>query len=155
MKIELKRIARKPNYTIGKLYIDDNYFCDTLEDTDRGFSKDTPITEIQAKKVPGKTAMPTGEYNITMNVISKKYSKRLFYKQNCNGGRVPRILDVPGFDGILIHIGNTDADSHGCILVGKNKQVGKVLDSTNTFKNLYNKMKAASDNGESITIKIS
>lgn len=154
MKLELKRIAPRNSYTIGKLYVDGKYFCDTIEDTDRGLNKDMPLSLIKSKKVYGETAIPKGTYTISMNVISPKYSKRDFYRTNCNGGKVPRLLNVPGFDGVLIHVGNTALDSHGCILVGKNSQVGKVLDSTNTFKALYGKLKTANDKGESITITI-
>ena len=81
-----------------------------------------------------------------------KYSKYKQYKF-CNG-KLPRLLDIPGFDGILIHIGNTEEDTDGCLLVGKNNVVGKVTESTVTFKALYDKMQAAVENGEEITITI-
>ena len=100
-----------------------------------------------------KTAIPTGTYDITMNIISPRFSKRRFYQNLCKG-RVPRILNVPGFDGILIHIGNTANDSSGCILVGKNTQVGKVLNSTATFTKLYNILDKADRAGDKITITI-
>lgn len=155
MKLTLKRIAKRPTYTIGKLYIDGVYFCDTCEDKDRGLTQSTPLSSIRKVKVPSETAIPTGTYKIAMNVVSPRFSKKAYYKNNCNGGRVPRLLNVPGFDGVLIHIGNTaNPDSAGCILVGKNSQVGKVLNSTVTFSNLYKKLKAASDKGEAITITI-
>lgn len=154
MKLTLKRIAKRPTYTIGKLYIDGVYFCDTCEDKDRGLTQSTPLSSIRKVKVPSETAIPTGTYKVAMNVVSPRFSKKAYYKNNCNGGRVPRLLNVPGFDGVLIHIGNTAKDSAGCILVGKNSQVGKVLNSTVTFSNLYKKLKAASDKGEAITITI-
>lgn len=75
MKIVVKRIAKKPEYTIGKLYIDDVYFCDTLEDTDRNLSQTDILSEISAKKVYGKTAIPSGTYKIDMNTISPRFSK--------------------------------------------------------------------------------
>ena len=109
MKLKLKRIAKKPDYTIGKLYIDDEYFCDTLEDTVRNL-KEEP-------KVPGKTAIPEGEYKAVLTV-SPRFGRLL-----------PRLLDVPFFEGILIHKGNTAKDTSGCILVGENKQKGMVLNS--------------------------
>jgi hypothetical protein len=117
-KLELKRIARKATYTIGKLYVDGKYFCDTLEDVDRGLTQSMPLAEIKRIKVMHQTAIPTGTYKVIVNVSPSK--QRL----------LPRLLDVPGFDGILMHRGNTDADSSGCVLVGENKQVGKVLNST-------------------------
>ena len=75
-----------------------------------------------------------------MNVISPKYSKRDFYLKNANKGRVPRLLNVKGFEGVLIHCGNDANDSSGCILVGKNTEVGKVTDSKNTFIKLYKEL---------------
>ena len=116
-KLLLKRIARKDGYTIGKLYIDGVYFCDTLEDTDR-LNKGMPAAELAAKKIPGQTAIPEGTYKVIVNTSPK--FKRL----------LPRLVNVPGYEGVLIHRGNTPADTAGCILVGENKQVGKVLNST-------------------------
>ena len=126
MKILVKRIAKKDTYTIGKMYIDGKYFCDTLEDKDRGLSQSTPLSIIKSKKVPGQTAIPTGTYKVIVN-ISPKFGRIL-----------PRLLDVPGFDGILIHRGNTDKDSSGCLLVGENKVVGKVINSTGYESKLVN-----------------
>lgn len=116
-KLLLKRIARKAGYTIGKLYIDGAYFCDTLEDTDR-LDKGMTAAQLAAKKIPGQTAIPEGTYKVIVNVSPK--FKRL----------LPRLMNVPGYEGVLIHRGNTPADTAGCILVGENKQVGKVLNST-------------------------
>lgn len=154
MNITLRRVAKRSTYTIGKLYINGVYFSDTIEDTDRGLKQDTPLEEIKKKKVYAKTAIPTGTYEITMNIVSPRLSKKVFYRQNCNGGRVPRLLNVPGFDGVLIHVGNTAADSAGCILVGNNSQVGKVLNSKTTFLRLYKLLDVAARNGEKITITI-
>jgi hypothetical protein len=117
-KLELKRIARKATYTIGRLYVDGKYFCDTLEDADRGLRQNMPLAEIKRIKVMHQTAIPAGRYKIIVNLSPAK--QRL----------LPRLLDVPGFDGILIHRGNTDADSSGCTLVGENTQEGKLLNST-------------------------
>lgn len=116
-KLLLKRIARKAGYTIGKLYIDGAYFCDTLEDTDR-LDKGMTAAQLAAKKIPGQTAIPEGTYKVIVNVSPK--FKRL----------LPRLVNVPGYEGVLIHRGNTPADTAGCILVGENKQVGKVINST-------------------------
>ena len=143
MELLLDRIARRDTYTIGRLYIDGQRFCDTIEDTDRGLRHDLPLSVNQAKKRRGVTAIPTGRYRVTLGVKSPKYSKKKQY-DFCNG-YVPRLINVPAFDGILIHIGNTAADSEGCILVGRNTQVGKVLESTKTFKALYEVLKSARD----------
>jgi len=129
-KLKLTRIAKRPTYTIGKLYIDGKYFCDTCEDTVRDLSK--------VDKVPGQTAIPAGTYKVIVNVSPK--FKRL----------LPRLLNVPHFDGILMHRGNTAADSSGCILVGENKQVGKVLKSTYYEERLVDMLK----NDNNITIEI-
>lgn len=141
MDLYLKRIARRENYTIGRLYIDGEYFCDTLEDKDRGLSQNAPYAANKRRKVAGKTAIPTGRYQVTLNVRSTKYKSRKQY-QFCKGF-VPRLLDVPCFEGILIHIGNYPEDTEGCILVGRNKQVGAVLESADTFHRLYRKLQTA------------
>lgn len=104
------------------------------------------------KKVYAATAIPYGTYDITLKVQSPKYKDRAQYKF-CDG-YLPRLLNVPEFDGILIHIGNTAEDSAGCILVGENKEVGKVLNSTATFRRVYDMLKTASDRGEPIQIEI-
>lgn len=152
MNIKIKRVAKKPTYTIGKLYINDEYFCDTIEDKDRGLSKSMSIEDIKKKKVYAETAIPTGSYEVTTNIVSPKYSKKPTYMKMC-GGRVPRILDVPGFDGVLIHTGNTQKDSMGCIIVGMNKVVGKVVNSIETFKKLFPIIDAACKK-EKVTLTI-
>lgn len=146
MELLLKRIARKTTYTIGKLYVNGAYFCDTCEDRDRLY--------FGEKKVQNKTAIPCGRYEITQDVVSPKYSSRQPYKDICKG-RVPRLLNVPQFEGILIHIGNTADDSSGCILVGYNKVIGMVLNSTSTWKNLMQKyLLPAKERKEKIFITI-
>lgn len=149
MELNIKRIARRETYTIGRLYIDGKYFCETLEDKDRGLRQDMPIAVIRATKRKGITAIPTGRYRITLAVQSPKFSKRAIY-QFCNG-YLPRLINVPGYDGVLIHIGNTARDTEGCLLVGKNTQVGKVLDSRKMFIELYDRLLGAKDD---IYIKI-
>lgn len=149
MELEIKRIARRETYTVGRLYIDGKYFCDTLEDKDRGLRQDMPTSVIRATKRKGITAIPTGSYRVTLAVQSPKFSKRAIY-QFCNG-YLPRLINVPGYDGVLIHIGNTARDTEGCLLVGRNTQVGKVLDSRKTFIELYDRLLGAKDD---IYIKI-
>lgn len=143
MELTLKRIARREKYTIGRLYIDGKYFCDTIEDKDRGLSQALPVTVNQNLKRRGVTAIPVGRYRVTLDVVSPKFSKKTAY-QFC-GGKLPRLINVPAFDGVLIHIGNTANDTEGCILVGKNTEVGKVLQSTVTFRELYEVLKQAKD----------
>lgn len=139
MELLVKRIAKRPTYTIGKLYINGEYFCDTLEDTDRGLSKEDDITKIKSVKIKDRTAIPTGTYNVTMNVVSPRYSNYGKYKYAKQfGAKMPRLINVPGYEGVLIHPGNTDRDTSGCLLVGENKVVGKVINSQATWIKLMN-----------------
>lgn len=154
MELLLERKWKKPDYTVGKLFVNGVFFCNTMEDTDRGLRQDMPISEIKLKKKPGITAIPTGTYNIKMDIISPKYSQKSWYVTNCNGARLPRLENTPGFDGILIHCGNTAKDSEGCILVGKNDAVGMVTKSKEYFLKLYNQMYSAYKRGEKIRIVI-
>lgn len=144
MELKLKRIALRDTYTIGKLYVDNHIFCDTLEDKVRDITKEG--------KVYGKTAIPYGRYEITMKVQSPKYSQRSNYAW-CKG-YLPRLLNVPHFDGILIHSGNDATHSDGCVLVGENKVKGQVINSMATLKRLVSILKYASDSGEKIWITI-
>lgn len=154
MKIHVIRDKVTDKYSFGTLYVNDKLFCNTIEDTDRGITKDTPLSEIKKIKVKDETAIPTGIYELTLKVISPKYSKVAFYKEVCNG-YLPRILDVPGFDGILIHSGNLASDSSGCVICGvDNGTQSGVIKSKDTFKDLYKVLKAASDKGEKIEIEI-
>lgn len=152
MNLHLKRY-KAPTYSIGKLTCDGKWICDTCEDKDRGLTQSMSLEQIKKIKVASETAIPTGTYKITLDVVSPKYSKVAFYQEVC-GGKVPRLLNVPGYEGVLIHVGNTAADSAGCILVGKNKQKGKVLESKETFKQLYKMLSDAKKRGEEITITI-
>lgn len=141
MELRLKRIARRDTYTIGRLYVDGEYFCDTCEDVDRGLRQDMAQSVIRAIKRKGVTAIPTGRYRVTMDVQSPKFRTKAMY-QFCNG-YLPRLINVPGFDGVLIHVGNTAKDTEGCLLVGRNTKVGKVLESRVTFVKLYEKLRKA------------
>ena len=153
MELVVDRKWKKQNYTISNLTIDGKWFCNVLEDKDRNLDSSMSIAKIRELKRPSITAIPRGTYEITLDVISPKYSTNSFYKQVCNG-KVPRLLNVKGFEGILIHAGNTDKDSSGCLLVGVNKVKGQVVNSRETFKELYKLLKDKHDKGEKITIKI-
>jgi hypothetical protein len=120
MKFKLERIALKPTYTIGKFYIDNVYFCDTLEDTTRDLDKDG-IDEV---KIFGQTSIPYGTYKVTL--VHSPHFDRI----------VPLLHDVNGFSAVEIHIGNTPKDTLGCILVGKNTIKGQLIESTITFNKL-------------------
>lgn len=148
-KILVKRIAKKENYTIGKLFINGVFFCNTLEDTDRGLTQNMSVDEIKQKKIYGKTAIPTGTYKVTMNVVSQKFKDRAWSKPY--NGKLPRLIDVPGYEGVLIHVGNTDKETLGCVLVGKNDVVGKVTNSIFYFQKV---MAELLKNPNDITITI-
>lgn len=153
MKLIIDRKYKKQSYTISNLYIDGKWFCNCLEDADRGLDNSMSEDMIRTLKKPSITAIPRGTYEITLDVVSPKYSKVQFYKDVCNG-KVPRLKNVKGFDGILIHAGNTDKDSSGCLLVGQNKVKGQVVNSKETFKQLYKLLQDGKSKGEKIIIKI-
>ena len=153
MKILIDRKWPKDTYTIGRLYVNGTYFCNTLEDRDRGLDNRMTESQINRKKVYGETAIPKGTYAMDMNTVSPKYKAVAWYEKLC-GGRMPRLQNVPGFSGILVHPGSTALDTKGCILVGRNTEVGKLTQSRDTFQQLYWKMNAAAKRGEAITIEI-
>ena len=134
MKLKLVRKYCNEKYTIGKLYIDGVYYCDTLEDTVRDLTKEA--------KVYSQTAIPYGIYKVVVTMSNK--FKRL----------LPLLLNVPYFEGIRIHRGNTANDSAGCILLGENKVKGKVINSTPYEIDLTNKLLSAQNNNEEISIEI-
>lgn len=142
MKLELKRIALKPNYTIGKLFINGTYYCDTIEDKVIDLNKNGKFDD-GLTKVMHQTAIPYGTFKVVVN-HSPKFNREL-----------PRLLDVPYFEGILIHNGSDQNSSSGCIIVGENKTVGKVTNSTFYMNNLTAIIKDAQNKGETTTITIS
>ena len=147
MELVLKRIAKKRDYTIGKLFIKEDvideystgekltYLCDTLEPTWRDYAKG-------ARKIKGKSAIPEGRYPIVIT-FSPTFKKWL-----------PLLVNVPMFSGVRIHAGNTVKDTQGCILVGENREVGKVLNSRKHVKIVKEKIVEAKDKGEAVWIEI-
>lgn len=117
------------------MYINGVWFCDIVEDTDRGLDQSMSLAEIKKRKVYRQTAIPTGTYELTMNVISPKFSQMPYYKKFC-GGRMPRLLNVKAYDGILIHCGVNANSSAGCIIVGLNTIKGCVTSSRATWEKL-------------------
>lgn len=142
IKLTLKRFAFKDKYTIGRLYINGLYFCDTLEDKDRGLYDWLSEGYIKEIKVKHQTAIPYGIYKVLWS-YSPKYRRMM-----------PEVLNVKGFSGIRIHSGNTADDSSGCILLGFNKEVGKVLDSRKTCKKFYEIIEECYNKGASIQLEI-
>ena len=143
MKLELKRKALMDAYTIGDLFVNDVFFCNTLEDKVRDLNKDGDLDDKGETKVYGKTAIPYGTYSIDLT-YSNRFKKIL-----------PLIENVKGFEGIRIHPGNTAVDTHGCLLVGNNTEKGKVTDSRKVFEKLMIRLVDAHEMKETITIKIS
>lgn len=127
MKLELKRIHKTENSTIGELYVNGVFECYTLEDKER---------EV---KVQNETAIPKGTYKVIIN-RSNRFKIDL-----------PLLLKVPNFEGVRIHSGNSNHDTEGCILVGKTRATDFIGSSRVAFKNLFEKMKLATE----ITIEIS
>lgn len=141
MRLRLERKYFKEDYTIGNLYVDGEFFSNTLEDKNRDLNKNGKFDNGETK-VYGQTCIPFGTYRIIVN-MSPKFGREL-----------PRLLDVPHFEGILIHRGNTPENTLGCILVGENKVKGKVINSTPYEERLVRMMKEALSRGEDITIEI-
>lgn len=156
MELILKRIFKGPQYTIGKLYVNGVYECDTLEPPYMGTKQTDSIDSIRNTK-NGNTAIPSGVYSINMNVVSPKFKDRPWAKF-C-GGKLPTIENVPAFDRVLIHVGNIasqygKSDTQACILVGENKIKGRVINSTATFQELYSVMLKAKLLGEELSLTI-
>lgn len=152
MILKVNRKYKKDTYTIGNLYIDGVWFSNTMEDKDRGLSDIMSEGEINSIKVYGETAIPTGEYIIDMDTISPKFRHRKWAIPY--GGRIPRLKNVKGFSGVLIHPLNLAKDSLGCLGVGLNKQKGMILESTSYFHKLMNILTMARNRGEEIKIII-
>ena len=129
------RKAYRDTYTIGKMYINGEYFCDTLEDKVR-------VMNSINDKIKGETAIPAGTYKITLE-MSPRFNRKL-----------PLLHDFPYFSGILIHRGNTAKDTHGCILVGENKVKGQVINSTKAEVALMDILTKAVSKGDTIDIEV-
>jgi hypothetical protein len=130
MKATLKvvRDTYRPTYTLGRLYINDVFFCDTVEDAVRDINKDGDLSDKGEAKVYGETAIPSGTYKMIIN-MSNRFRKMM-----------PLLIDVKGFEGIRIHAGNKASDSHGCILVGFTRTKDGVGQSRLAFESLMYKL---------------
>ena len=142
MELNVKRIARKDGYTIGRLFINNEYFCDTLEDTDRGLKDTMQVNEILAKKVKAQTAIPTGKYDVILT-FSPRFKRVL-----------PLLLSVKGYEGVRVHAGNTNKDTEGCLLIGENKSKGQVINSRATLEKLMSILLECEKRKEKVTILI-
>ena len=156
MELKLIRKYRCSNYCIDKLYINNEYFSDALEDPDRSLTDSMSLEEIKKIKIKGNTCIPYGTYDVTLDVYSPKFGNKSYYKEVCNG-KVPRLLNVKGFDGILIHVGdgpNGHRLTEGCVLIGRNTIKGGLTEGKKYFQLLYNQMLEAKKRGEKIKITI-
>lgn len=153
MEILVYRKWKKADYCVGRMSIDGEIICNTMEDTDRGLDDGMQDWMIRNKKIPNRTAIPTGRYVVDMTIVSPKFSKYPFYMEVCQG-KLPRIKNVKGFEGILLHCGADHSNSSGCILLGLNKVRGKLTDTKETFEKVYALMKEAHNRGETIYITI-
>lgn len=148
MEITVERKWKRPGYTVGVVEVDGKRWgdgvrwCSSLEDTDRGLSQAMGDAEIRRRKVAGRTAIPTGRYR-----VKTTYSPRF-------GKRLPLLENVPGFDGVRIHAGNTAADTAGCILLGENSAKGKVLNSRYWCARMQALIEKAERKGERVWIEI-
>jgi hypothetical protein len=130
MRLRVERKWLTAAATIGLLTVDGVNECFTLED------------KVRAEKVYGETAIPAGTYNVVIT-HSKRFKRDL-----------PLLEDVPNFEGVRIHPGNTAADTDGCLLVGTSKGPDVIFESRKAFDALYNKIKSALDAGEKVTLEI-
>jgi hypothetical protein len=153
-KIKVERYIKGDNFTVGKLYIDDVFYCNTLEDKDRGLRQDMPLATINSIKVPAKTCIPSGTYKISLDIKSPSFSQKDWYVKNINGGRLPYLLNVPGYTHILLHGGKTVDNTEGCLLTGiyaNNGQLKDYASSRQKLKDVFDAIKNYKD--IEITIK--
>jgi hypothetical protein len=127
MKIQIKRLHKTENSTIGEMTIDGKFECYTLEDKERDV------------KIKSETAIPKGTYKVIINQ-SNRFKKLM-----------PLLLNVPNFEGVRIHPGNSNHDTEGCILVGQSRSVDYITKSRKAYDILFTKMKLAKE----ITLTIS
>lgn len=152
--VNLKVIRKWPKstYTVGRFYVGNAFFGNSMEDADRGLKDTMSLAEIQRRKVWGETAIPKGTYVVKLTYSSKFATRAWGKKYN---GLVPQIMDVPGFSGIRIHPLNSAADSLGCIGIGTNDKVGWISRATAYYYDLMdNYLMPAHRRGENITITI-
>lgn len=144
MEIKVDRKWKKEKYTIGRLYIDGEFICNTIEDTDRGLTQSMSEEEIKSKKIYGQTAIPTGRYKVLMDVVSPKFSQKEFYMNVCKG-KVPRLEGIKGFSGVLIHSAATADNVEGCIGIGFNTEIGRLTSIKEAFEKVYSKLSSSKE----------
>lgn len=133
MELRLKRTALTDTYTLGEMFIDNEFFCYTVEDKVRDANKDGDHDDIGETKVYGETAIPYGTYKVILS-MSNRFKKLM-----------PEVLNVKGFTGVRIHAGNNALDSHGCIILGSNRTNNGVANSRQSFLKLMAKLDGVLD----------
>lgn len=142
LNLKLERKWKKEKYTIGNLYVNGVFFSNVLEDTVRGLRQDMTPEEIKKIKIHGQTAIPSGRYEIRVT-LSARFRRQL-----------PILLNVPGYAGVRIHPGNTDANTEGCLLPGKNDRIGQVSNSRATMAALQKQIEDAIYQNSKVYIEI-
>ena len=142
LNLKLERKWKKEKYTIGNLYVNGVFFSNVLEDNVRGLRQDMTPEEIKKIKIHGQTAIPSGRYEIRVT-LSARFRRQL-----------PILLNVPGYAGVRIHPGNTDANTEGCLLPGKNDRVGQVSNSRATMAALQKQIEEAIYQNSKVYIEI-
>lgn len=147
-----QRLAGSP-CCMGRLSLDGHVLCATLEPPSHGLTSATAPKTIRDIKRLGRSAIPKGVYRLVL-AYSPRFSPRPFYKA-CGGGLVPRLLNVSGFDGVLIHCGNTVVDTCGCILVGRRADSSTLVESQKTYSRLMRQYwQPATRRGEPMYLEI-
>lgn len=136
MVLKVNRAWKKSGYTIGKFFVNGVRLCESLEDTDRGLNSGMSEALIKMTKIAGQTAIPTGTYTVVLSV-SPKFKNKTWAKKY--GGLVPEIKNVPGYSGVRIHPLTDATQTDGCVGVGENKAVGKLLNSQKRYFELMDK----------------
>ena len=156
MKILLERKYKKEGYTIGTISVDGIYVCNSLEDKDYGFTKSTPVDIIKKTKAlhPQQVAIPAGTYEVSVEYYRNFSVTHPWDNTTSCKGKIPCLLDVPGYTGILIHCGSNPSHSAGCILVGYNTIKGGLTDSKKAFVKLCDMIMAAAKRKEKVEIEI-
>ena len=142
MRILIDRANKMDKCTISEVYVNGTFFCYALEDKDRGLRQDMTLKEIMAIKIKGKTAIPTGTYNVIVN-YSPKFKKQL-----------PLVENVPGYSGIRIHPLNTDKDTEGCIGFGLWRGGTSIYASKVYTDTIISMIERELNNGGTVTLEI-
>ena len=148
----IERKWKKDTYTIGRLYVNGELWCNTLEDVDRDIHNSMLESDIRKVKVYGDTAIPRGQYVVELSYSPKFASKEWGKKYS---GLVPEIKNVRGFKGIRIHPGSSNKDTYGCPLLGENTAKGRLTSSRKWYYSFMDEvMLPAYENGEYVLIEI-